>query len=183
MKLRIISGSLRSRFVTIPPNADGFRPTLERTRESVLEILQPRIARSSVVADICAGSGTIGFEMVSRGAQSVHFVEQDMRRSKLIRNHIEKFGIKNMCRVYKTTINSFLKKNKFSYDIIYFDPPYSEEISIFPNILTLLAPDGILIHERNKETPPPVLPPDSRATITRSKTYGNSAVDFYSSLL
>ncbi|MBN2188552.1 MAG: RsmD family RNA methyltransferase, partial [Chitinispirillaceae bacterium] len=83
MRLRIIAGVLRGRILQCPGRQLAFRPTLERTRTAMADMLQPRIG-GSITADLCAGSGAFGFEMLSRGAARVDFIENDRRAAELI---------------------------------------------------------------------------------------------------
>lgn len=154
MKLRIVSGTLRGRTVTVPKRDRMFRPTRERVRESVADILNPYIA-GAVVADLCAGSGLFGFEMVSRGAREAVFVELDPFRCKSIRNHAERFDVQSLCRFATQDVRAFIDTCNTRFDIIYFDPPYDDKPlnEIVQRLLTLLSDKGILVHERRSRAP------------------------------
>ena len=148
MKLRIISGSLKGRFVTIPERAGTFRPTRERIRGSVADILSPYIP-GATVADVCAGSGAFGFEMASRGACQVFLVENDCHRGKLIAQHAERFGIARMCHCVIQDVKWFIRNCRNQFDIMYFDPPYDvlQLSDMIGDLLSLLSESGILVHE------------------------------------
>jgi 16S rRNA (guanine966-N2)-methyltransferase len=149
MKLRIVSGTLRGRYLTIPERDGTFRPTRERVRESVSGILTSRLP-GALVADVCAGSGGMGFEMLSRGAAEATFVEPDRFRCKLIREHAQRFGVDGQCRVAAQEVVSFISSCTERFDIIYFDPPYDEtwSVAVLPALTGLLAADGVLVYER-----------------------------------
>ena len=80
--MRIIAGTLKGR-VLQAPDWDGLRPTSDRLRETLFNILAPRVEGSRVL-DVCAGTGAVGIEALSRGATAVTFVESDRRASALI---------------------------------------------------------------------------------------------------
>ena len=149
MKLRVVSGTLKGRVVTVPPRDAVFRPTRERVREGVADILSSRIA-GAVVADVCAGSGIFGFEMISRGAQRVVFVENDQFRCRLIREHAERFGVEKACRIVAKEIQAFVDCCNDRFDIVFCDPPYDDYQAAekVPSLFRLLVKGGILIHER-----------------------------------
>lgn len=148
MKLRVISGSLKGRFIIIPERAGTFRPTRERIRGSVADILSPYIS-GAIVADVCAGSGAFGFEMASRGACQVFFVENDYHRGGLIAQHAERFGIAQNCHCVTQDVNLFIRNCRNQFDIIYFDPPYDvlHLSDLIGDLLSLLSESGILVHE------------------------------------
>jgi 16S rRNA (guanine966-N2)-methyltransferase len=151
MKLRIVSGSLRGRIVQCPERRLVFRPTLERTRQAVADMLQTRID-GSVAADLCAGSGAFGFEMISRGAARVDFVENDRRCAALLGKHAEKFGVFGQCRIVVRDVADFVRSSGQRYDIIFFDPPYEGDgmRALIPSILSLLSGGGILLFQRRR---------------------------------
>lgn len=149
MKLRIISGTLKGRIITIPEKDQDFRPTKDRVREAVASMVASDIPHANV-ADICAGSGAFGFEMISRGALCCHFVEQDRFRSRLIRQHAEQFGVARECSFFDAGIAKFTIDNRTLFDIIYYDPPYDDAAlgSLSVALQKHLAPGGVLLYER-----------------------------------
>lgn len=153
MKLRIISGTLSRRYITVDKSAQRFRPTQERVRQSIAETLKPRIPGSRA-ADFCAGSGAMGIELVSRGATTVDFVESDRRRASAISHSCEELAIADKCRVFGKDIRNFLATCDRLYDIIFFDPPYEDAAlaGLIPEIVERLSPEGVLVYEREKST-------------------------------
>jgi 16S rRNA (guanine966-N2)-methyltransferase len=180
MKLRIVGGLLGRRVLTIPRAGEEFRPTLEKSRASVAEIVKDIVA-GTVVADLCAGSGAIGFELLSRGAKTVHFVENDRTRARLITEHCKLFGVTLSCSVYCEDVRRFVQHLPCFYDLVYFDPPYGD--ASLPAIVPLLAgglvKGGLVLHERRKKVPGAPLTPECGLRLTRTRTYGDTAVDFY----
>jgi 16S rRNA (guanine966-N2)-methyltransferase len=154
MKLRVVSGTLKGRMISIPERDRDFRPTQERIRESAAAILTNDIY-DAVVADVCAGSGAFGFEMLSRGARHAVFIENDRFRCNLIKKHAGQFGVAGQCSAANQEVSAFVARCTDRFDIIYYDPPYDEPA--FENYLQplhlLLSSDGILIYERRRSTP------------------------------
>ena len=151
MKLRIVSGYLKGRYLSLKDRDSDFRPTRERVRESVANILASR-CRDASVADVCAGSGAFGFEMLSRGARSCTFIENDRFRVKRLREHAERFDVAAKCEMVQGDLRTFLRGCTRSFDIIYFDPPYDdpEFVPLVPELAALLTGTGILIYERRR---------------------------------
>lgn len=176
MRLRIVSGTLGGRFLPVPKQATGFRPTAQRTRESVTNRIRDRIPGARV-ADLCAGSGAFGFEMISCGAEWVDFVEKDRRRAGLISRLATELGVKDRCAVCREDVRRFVEQASQTYDIIYFDPPYDAEhlmyaAELFP---AMLSPHGVAIFERRSGQGRPwklVVPSEFRV-------YGDTTVEFF----
>jgi 16S rRNA (guanine966-N2)-methyltransferase len=153
MRLRIIAGSLKGRILQCPEKQLQFRPTLERTRRAMADMLQPRVG-GSMTADLCAGSGSFGFEMLSRGAAEVDFVDNNSRCVALLTEHAEMFGVAAQCHIFKRDIAGFVNAGIGRYDIIFYDPPYeAEEMQpLVPLILSMLMPEGILLYQRRRQS-------------------------------
>jgi 16S rRNA (guanine966-N2)-methyltransferase len=181
MRLRIVAGSLGRRFVSIDKKArmSGFRPTQERVRQAVAETIKTRIP-GAVVVDLCAGSGAFGFEMASRGAKEVHFVENDRERARCITKHAALFDVQGMCRVFETDVRRFVSACRQRYDIVFYDPPYEDAglAALAGTLSSLLSDQGVLIYERDISDVPPadIFPPVEVGRETR--TYGDTAVEF-----
>ena len=180
MKLRIITGNLKGRYIRIKGAGENFRPTKEVVREAVADLLKGKI-NGAFIADFCAGSGAFGFEMLSRGAQYVHFVDNNRACCQDINNHARLFNIENQCHVFCKDVRSFLKTYKDTFDIIYYDPPYNntELAEFIPNILPYISTNGILIFERKKTKC------SNTFTIsddfkTESRKYGDTIIDLFS---
>ncbi len=178
MKLRIIAGSLKRRKIEFTGTAAQFRPTKDRVRESVADYLHAR-TDDAFVADMCAGSGAFGFEMASRGARSVHFVEKNLKRCGRIDFYIQHFEIEEQCRIFRMDIRTFLKSCSHTYDIIYFDPPYDNDAlaELVPNILPIVAPQGIFIYERRRQRT--CIPERVEDFTIEDRTYGDTTVSFF----
>jgi 16S rRNA (guanine966-N2)-methyltransferase len=122
--MRVIAGEWRGRKL-IAPKGDSTRPTAERTRETLFNMLASRLGdfEGLVVTDLFAGSGALGLEALSRGAASCHFVEQDSAAVKAIRENIAVLGATARSIVTSGSVTT-LGPAKGSCDLILLDPPY-----------------------------------------------------------
>lgn len=180
MRLRIISGTLKGRFIQIPEHCTQFRPTLERTRQSVAEIIKSYLP-NAIVADLCAGSGAFGFEMISRGANRVDFVEKDRKRADILIKNYKLLGVEDRCRCIVDDVRSFVKKNKEKYDVVYYDPPYNDFNLqlLIPDLLNMVSEIGILVYERQAKQNPST--PDKSIVPFDVRIFGDTIVEFYRS--
>jgi 16S rRNA (guanine966-N2)-methyltransferase len=183
MKLRIISGSLKGRFITVHDSGD-FRPTSERTRESLTEIIKYRLKQTHV-ADICAGSGAMGFEMLSRGAAQVDFVEPDRARAEQIKKNASILGVSEQCRIFTKNVKLFIEKSIDYYDFIFYDPPYDDE-ELRKMVLPLrkrLADSGLLLYEsRKKRQPGKTISENTDEHPEDIRIFGDTQVEFFNKI-
>jgi 16S rRNA (guanine966-N2)-methyltransferase len=121
--MRVIGGEFRSRALKSVPGLD-VRPTPDRLRESLFNILAPRIA-GVVFADLYAGSGAVGIEALSRGASRVVFVEQNRAAVNVIRQNLKSLEIEARTQVLQGRATALL--GGFRADIVFLDPPYDLE--------------------------------------------------------
>jgi 16S rRNA (guanine(966)-N(2))-methyltransferase RsmD len=105
--MRIIAGSLRSRTLETPPGL-ATRPTSDRLRETLFNVLAPRI-QGAAFLDLYAGSGAVGIEALSRGAARVGFVEQEPKALKALRGNLERLGISSGFRIDSSSVAASLK--------------------------------------------------------------------------
>lgn len=183
--MRVIAGEYRSRPLSAPRGLDT-RPTSDRLRETLFNVLAPRI-EGAVFLDLFAGSGAVGIEAISRGASEVIFVEDAAPAQKAIRANLASLGI---CGGYGLEARSVLAALKRlasvprMADIVFLDPPYADD-EAYDDVLELLAgdavavlaPDAIVIaeHLRKKELK------ESYGTLVRSRVLqqGDAALSFY----
>jgi 16S rRNA (guanine966-N2)-methyltransferase len=180
MRLRITSGFLGGRSIIVPRSSSEFRPTLEKNRAAVAEIIKHRIAEARA-GDFCSGSGAFGFEMLSRGAREVHFVEKHRSRAHAIADNAVTLGVESNCRIFPADIRSYLRRCRQLYSIIFFDPPYDHPdlLACGPLLAGLLAPDGVLIVEHRRQTSAAeaaASPPD---LCLEQRRYGDTTFDFF----
>src|SRR5438477_5457814 len=123
--MRVIAGNYRGRTLRSPPSMQ-VRPTSDRLRETLFNILAPRIEGTKFV-DLCAGSGAVGIEALSRGAAHVTFVESSRRAADIINENLAHCKIEENFRIINRDAVSVLRyfaSHHLQYDIFYFDPPY-----------------------------------------------------------
>lgn len=152
--LRIVAGRLRGRKIPLPVDP-GFRPTADRVREALFSILADRIQGSQVL-DAYSGSGAIGLEAWSRGAERVLSVESDPDRAKALASLHESWGLTTGLDVVQAKVLHWLKHpgTPRGWDLILADPPFGggEAAGLVRRIAAdpeLLAPAGLLVVERN----------------------------------
>lgn len=154
MKLRIISGIAKGRLISVP-KSKLVRPTTDKVRESLFNILSNRISlEGSKILDLYAGSGSLGLECFSRGAKEVHFVEQNHTVCQTLRENINSLNANSSCKVYKISAVKFATSySNCNYDLILADPPFFKDdiYEAVENLLSnkYLAEDGMLIIERS----------------------------------
>ncbi len=149
--MRIISGRFGRRKLLTNPGIVT-RPITDRVKESLFQFLEDELDEARV-ADVFAGTGTIGLEALSRGASSVVFIEQDRKATELLRQNVHKLGVEEEVLCWQTDVlkTSFRPKNcdhRLPYDLVFFDPPYPMVPKIKPGkklykSLERLGRDGI----------------------------------------
>ncbi|HEX9630812.1 MAG TPA: 16S rRNA (guanine(966)-N(2))-methyltransferase RsmD [Pyrinomonadaceae bacterium] len=184
--MRIIAGKYRGRNLKSPPSLQ-VRPTSDRLRETLFNVIAPRIEGARFL-DLCAGSGAVGIEALSRGANNVTFVDKSRKMCALVEANLD------LCRVSEEQtvvvqaeaadyLARSLKQKAAPWDIAFFDPPYATDyrsvIELFAqNNGTVLAEDGMLIVEHHHKNSLP----DEVGSIIRSRILkqGDSALSFFS---
>ncbi len=157
MKLRIISGAFKGRRILVP-KSELVRPTTDRVRETLFNILNNRIDFENIkVLDLYAGSGSLGLECLSRGAGIIHFVEQDSLISKQLEQNILLLNAEKNCVVFKMSVLQFVTANNNSrYDLILADPPFfkNDIYQVVENVLSnkILSDQSFMIIERSIQT-------------------------------
>lgn len=127
--MRIISGTARgTKLYTLEGKTT--RPTLDRVKESLFNIIQDKV-QDSIFIDLFAGSGAIGLEAASRGANKVILCDKSKDAIKIINKNIEKTHLEEKVKLYNLDYETLLKtKIKEQADIIYIDPPYESDFAI-----------------------------------------------------
>lgn len=169
--MRIISGSAKGRILKSPKGMLT-RPTLDRTRESLFNILANGRLEEAVILDIFAGTGALGLEALSRGAASCVFI--DHYTQQLIKQNVALCGFSQQCEVLRMEVGSALARLKGRhFDYIFADPPYNK--NLVNNTIALicqydlLAPDGLLIVEHSKDED---IADSPLYEVIREKSYG-----------
>ena len=180
--MRIIAGAYKGRNLKSPPSMN-VRPTSDRLRETLFNVIAPRIEDTRFL-DLCAGSGAVGIEALSRGASHATFVDRSRRSCTSIESNLQ------LCRVpedqqaiYCSEAYEFLRQTTLpAWDIVYFDPPYKQDYLktlelIGTNSSKLLTDEGLLIAEHHHKTTLPETIEDLRRT--RVLKQGDSSLSFY----
>lgn len=148
----------------------NYRPTQSRVRKSLFDILGDLTGLS--VVDLFAGSGILGFEALSRGAEEVTFIESNPQLIKLLYNNKDKINPEK-CIVKKMDVFNFIDENR-KYDIILGDPPYGQkELNLLiESCLKMLNPNGLLVLETSTK--------DEHTIADRERIYGSTKLSFWS---
>lgn len=155
--MRIISGEFKGRFINVP-KSDKIRPTTDRVRETLFNLLNNRINFDGIkVLDIYAGSGSLGLECLSRGAAEIHFVERDYVIYNNLLHNIKSLGAEDECRIFKMEAVKFSSISTHEqYDLILADPPFFKDdvYNVTENLFSnkYFNDDGLMIIERSIQT-------------------------------
>ena len=154
--MRIIAGEARGRVFDAPTGMNT-RPTLDRIRENIFNMIQSHI-RDSVVLDLFAGSGALSFEALSRGASHAVLVDSDRKANEVQKKNTEKLGYAKRTSVlfcdWRKAIE-LLKTDRILFDIVFLDPPYrmTDLREVFSELTPVIHPDTLILleHETKKE--------------------------------
>ena len=128
--MRVISGTARGKKLKSPEGQD-VRPTLDRIKEDMFNIIGPAI-RGKKVLDLFAGSGALGIEALSRGAEVCYFVDNDKKSLSLTRQNLDSTQLASKARLLETDAENAIKKlssEGLKFDYIFIDPPYNLRIA------------------------------------------------------
>ena len=181
--MRIIGGLYRGRKIRTLDGAD-VRPTSDRLRETLFNILAPYL-RDARVLDVCAGSGAVGLEALSRGARAVTMIESSRRALAVIEGNLQALDIAASVRLLNRDAIVALRQLEAEagskFDLVFFDPPYAS--GLYASVLSqlasgnLLGEDAVVIAEYHARRPPePAYGPLRRY---REVKQGESALAFY----
>ena len=183
--MRVIAGKYRGRNLKSPPSLD-VRPTSDRLRETLFNVIAPRIDGTRFL-DLCAGSGAVGVEALSRGAAHVTFVDRSRKMCGLVEANLDHCQIpEEETEVVQAEASDFLSRsltaNTEAWDVAFFDPPYANDYlkvltALGANASQLLTPDGLVTveHHHKKELPEK----SGQLQRTRILKQGDSALSFY----
>jgi len=186
--LRIIAGKFRGRNLKSPPSLE-VRPTSDRLRETLFNIIVPRIADARFL-DLCAGSGAVGIEAISRGASHATFIDNSRVMCTLVKANLELCRIeRNESEVIEAEVRDYLRRfvakqpdSGKPWDIVFYDPPYAADYGPILDFFgahssSLLAEGGLLVveHHRKNELPEEI----AKLHRYRVLKQGDSALSFY----
>lgn len=180
--MRVISGNLRGLKLNAPKN-DDVRPTTDRVKESMFNVINMYIMESSIL-DLFAGTGSLGIECLSRGANDCVFVDLNRESLQVVNSNIKKARLEQKSTVmnlsYKDAISKLSIQNK-KFDVIFMDPPYYKDM--FIDALTnidqkdILQEEGIIVVEH--DTKENLADKVGRLEKFKSKKYGNTTISLY----
>jgi 16S rRNA (guanine(966)-N(2))-methyltransferase RsmD len=179
--MRIIAGAFKGRRLKAP-GWEGLRPTSDKLRETIFNVLAPRIADARVL-DGFAGTGALGIEALSRGAATVTFVESDPRAQALIEENLAACGLRDGYAIIRaSTVRAFRMLESrpafVPFDVILLDPPYEwSPADALQNVDALLATSGVAVIEHARRSGAPA---EAGGLVrTREIMAGDSALAFY----
>jgi 16S rRNA (guanine966-N2)-methyltransferase len=190
--MRVIAGQYRGRVLKSPPSLQT-RPTSDRLRETLFNVLAPRLEGARFL-DLCAGTGAVGIEALSRGASFVTFVDRAHKMCALVERNLDLLEVpEEMTEVTKSEAAEYLRRTaagggqdwrggKGPWDIVYFDPPYDSDYlpvlrELGQHTPALLRAGGIIVVEHHHKNALPDAP--GRLRRWRVLKQGDSALSFY----
>lgn len=177
--MRIIAGSARGRTIDAPQGRDT-RPTLDRVRENVFNILQMKV-RGAKVLDLFSGSGAMAFEAISRGAAEAVLVDIDRAANAVQRQNAAKLRMEGQCRILQCDWQMAIRQLTATgerFQVIFLDPPYAmhDMVPVMEAMRPLLAEDAVILLEHEAKMFPAT--PDG-FELYDSRKYGIAGVSFF----
>ena len=181
--MRVIAGRYARKQLVSPA---GFltRPTADRAREALFNILQHQdwgrdVLTGAQVLDVCAGTGALGLEALSRGAAAVTFMESEAAAIAAIKQNIAALGVQSLCKILRGDAAAPPRAGQ-GYNLLFCDPPYHqgwpEKIILALIAQGWVAPDALLVLETARDEKP-TLPPQFRPQLVRN--YGVANIGFW----
>lgn len=180
--MRIIAGLAKGRKL-LSPVGMGTRPTLDRIKQSMFNIIQ-NYTYGAVAVDVFAGTGSLGLEAVSRGAKECHLIDKGSETFALLKENVANLGFGDKCHCYNMdsykALELFIQK-KMVFDIIFIDPPYAKDmIPPAVELVTkgkLLSPKGIIVSKIDSSES--IFEGNDEIVLFDHRKYGNTTVCFY----
>ena len=178
--MRIIAGNARGRRIDAPAG-NNTRPTLDRVRENLFNMIQTRIEGAKVL-DLFTGSGALSLESISRGAMYAVMVEHNRIAWETSQRNIASLGFESQCILlrmdYRQAISDLLEAHD-RFDIIFLDPPYDmiPYDMLLSEVIQLMADDGIIVLEHPGKTTPPY--PQETLRPVKERNWGYCGISIY----
>ena len=182
--MRIIAGTGRGKKLTAPPGMTT-RPTSDRVKEALFSILGSRIDFAGMnVLDICAGSGSLGIEALSRGAGFCRFIENNRSVAAVLETNLAAAGFRGYAEcltmdVVQALQGSAVRRNR--YDLAFFDPPYAsalyQQVMVLLDESSVLSLGGLLAAECSARNP--LQEAYGRLTRIDRRVYGDTAIELF----
>lgn len=178
--MRIITGKFKGRSLTTIRDG-SVRPATDRVKGSIFNVLQNRLNLTDAhVLDLFAGSGSLGFEALSRGASKTVFVDDNQGALDALELNAERLHCIDSCEIIQSDAMSFIQRGESEFDLIFADPPYAyAETKSLPERIferKLLKREGFLIIEHERRT---AFEPSPLYRILLQKEFGNTRVGFF----
>jgi 16S rRNA (guanine966-N2)-methyltransferase len=178
-EVRIISGQHKGRRLTAGRKAK-VRPTSDRVKESVFNVLREEVAGKRIL-DLFAGAGSFGIEALSRGAESVTFVDASFQSIKILRKNLKSLDLEEKATILRTDGLKALKKMQQSFHLVFADPPYLKGFvrKIIDSIAQsdVLEKSGILVVEHHKKETFPST--EDKLPVLKQKKFGDTVISFF----
>lgn len=160
----------------------GVRPTSERARAAIFNVLPPWLCQGARVLDLFAGTGSLGIEALSRGAAWVDFVERNRRQCQALRDNLKTTGFSEQAAAHCADVNRILKNLAGPYQLTLLDPPYRmEKLGEFLEALAgtpgLLEDEGMVVVGHSRHVA--LLPGYGPLRLYSHRRYGDNVVDFF----
>ena len=176
--MRVIAGQFKGRRLNAP-SWEGLRPTSDKLRETLFNIVAPRIEGARVL-DGFAGTGALGVEALSRGASHVTFIEADGRAAALIAENLAVCGVRDGYTIERGDLATVLRRlpAEATFDVVLLDPPYDtpDVCPVLEAVVPHVAPGGVIVLERASRREPDV---SGSLTRTRDVRSGDSTLTFF----
>ncbi len=176
--MRVTGGSGKGRRLKVPAG-QRVRPTSDKVKQALFNILGDKIG-GALFLDLFAGTGGIGIEALSRGAEKVTFVDDSRDSLQAVRRNVEQTGFTEQSNVVASHAEKFLQKSSEQFDIIFLDPPYTyEQESLLCAVAesAVLKPDAVVVSEHFKKQPSPIKA--EKLSLYREAVYGDTVLAFY----
>ncbi|HLG69458.1 MAG TPA: 16S rRNA (guanine(966)-N(2))-methyltransferase RsmD [Chloroflexota bacterium] len=175
--MRVIAGEAKGRPLK-GPRTSGTRPTSDRVREALFDILAPYVERARVL-DLYAGTGALAIEALSRGADSADLVEADRTAQAVIADNLERTGLKSRARLWRMRVEKALPQLGPQYDVILADPPYADAHiqSVLAQLGSLIADEGLVAIEHATRVALPDAAPELR--LWKRRRHGDTTLSLY----
>ncbi len=181
--MRIITGRAKGKKLISPDGYDVTRPTLDRVKQSIFNILQNYLTNDTIVLDLFAGTGSLGLEACSRGAKRTYLCDRNDLTFSYLKKNIQNLGFQNEAFAIKGDFDENLRrfKDKEKFDLIFVDPPYNSDyversITLIDK-LRILKKDGIIVTKI--ATSESKFIESENIILSDYRKYGNTTVCFY----
>jgi 16S rRNA (guanine966-N2)-methyltransferase len=176
MSLRIVGGALGSRKIDTP-DTSRTHPMGDRIRSALFNKIMSDVP-GAIVLDAFAGSGALGIEALSRGADHATFIERDRIAQKVITKNIQQLGIDERAKLIRASVSAWLETaGDQQFDIIFVDPPYHDmQLSTVLRLMDLLKPGALMVLSHPGRSESPTKP---GVVVVDNRSYGDAALTFY----